>query len=47
MQENLAKAFSLLDDDKPKTSYEGGSRYQHRIGTAPAGGPGNYGGLGG
>ena len=47
MQENLAKAFSLLDDDKPKATGYGGSSsggYQYggnRIGTAPAGG-GNY-----
>lgn len=33
LQDNLAKAFSLLDDDKPKSPYIP----DHRIGTAPAG----------
>ena len=44
MQMNLDKAFSLLDDDKPKPAHYYG---EQRIGTAPsAGGVGNY-GLGG
>jgi hypothetical protein len=34
LQDNLAKAFSLLDDDKPKSPYVP----DYRIGTAPAGG---------
>ena len=45
VQMNLDKAFSLLDDDRPKpvSHYYG----EQRIGTAPAGGgPGSY-GLGG
>jgi len=44
VQDNLAKAFSLLEDDKPKTGYPGQSPYNYagdnRIGTAPSGGYG-------
>ena len=48
VQENLSKAFSLLDDDQPKnygapSNFYGGN--QSRIGTAPPGG-GGY-GMGG
>ena len=49
MQMNLDRAFSLLDDDKPKPAaehYYGGAG-QPRVGTAPTGG-GAYGlGAGG
>jgi hypothetical protein len=46
MQENLSKAFSLLDDDKPQT-YQAPTNYggHQRGSTAPLGG-GGY-GLGG
>ena len=49
MQDNLSKAFSLLDDDKPQyqapSSFYGGNP---RIGTAPAGGNSSgYGAPGG
>ena len=55
MQENLSKAFSLLDDDQPRgqTSYGGGGGNSanlyggHRIGTAPAGGGAGALGYGG
>ena len=49
MQTNLDRAFSLLDDDKPKPAadhYYGGAGGQQRIGTAPVGG-GAYGLAGG
>ena len=38
VQQNLSKAFSLLDDDKPKTAATGAGHYYgegSRIGTAP------------
>ena len=39
VQENLSKAFSLLDDDKPKTAQTGaGHYYGDRVGTAPTSG---------